>query len=63
MQDILDRGDAHAVVRVLPNFARDLARQQKSAEVQVLLDGTQFEHGVAGVGLRGGGDRASIRTT
>ncbi len=40
VQDVLDRGDAHAVVRVLPNFARDLARQKKSAEVQVLLDGT-----------------------
>jgi ABC-2 type transport system permease protein len=40
VQDILDRGDAHAVVRVLPGFARDLAQQKKSAEVQVLLDGT-----------------------
>jgi len=40
VQDVLDRGDAHAVVRVLPGFARDLARQVKSAEVQVLLDGT-----------------------
>ena len=39
VQDILDRGQAHAVVRVLPRFARDLARQ-KGAEVQVLLDGT-----------------------
>ena len=39
VQNMLDRGDAHAVVRVLPNFARDLARGQ-SAEVQVLLDGT-----------------------
>ena len=39
VQSILDHGDAHAVVRVLPGFARDLARQ-KSAEVQVLLDGT-----------------------
>jgi ABC-2 type transport system permease protein len=39
VQNILDRGDAHAVVRVLPNFARDLARGQ-TAEVQVLLDGT-----------------------
>jgi ABC-2 type transport system permease protein len=39
MQGILDRGDAHAVVRVLPGFARDLARG-RSATVQVLLDGT-----------------------
>ena len=39
VQNILDRGEAHAVVRVLPNFARDLKRRQ-STEVQVLLDGT-----------------------
>jgi ABC-2 type transport system permease protein len=39
VQSILDHGDAHAVVRVLPNFARNLARGQ-TAEVQVLLDGT-----------------------
>jgi ABC-2 type transport system permease protein len=39
VQSILDRGDAHAVVRVLPNFARDLARG-RTAGVQVLLDGT-----------------------
>ena len=39
VQSILDHGDAHAVVRVLPGFARDLARG-RSAEVQVLLDGT-----------------------
>jgi len=39
VQRVLDRGDAHAVVRVLPGFARDLARQ-RTAEVQVLLDGT-----------------------
>ncbi len=39
VQSILDHGDAHAVVRVLPGFARDLARQ-RTAQVQVLLDGT-----------------------
>jgi ABC-2 type transport system permease protein len=39
VQSILDHGDAHGVVRVLPGFARDLARG-RSAEVQVLLDGT-----------------------
>ncbi len=39
VQSILDHGDAHGVVRVLPGFARDLARG-KTAEVQVLLDGT-----------------------
>ena len=39
VQSILDHGDAHGVVRVLPGFARDLARGQ-TAEVQVLLDGT-----------------------
>jgi len=36
---ILDRGDAHAVVRVLPNFARDIARGN-TADVQLLIDGT-----------------------
>ncbi len=39
VQSILDHGDAHAVVRVLPGFARDIARGQ-SAQVQILLDGT-----------------------
>ncbi|PWT97853.1 MAG: ABC transporter permease [Terriglobia bacterium] len=39
VQQILDRSQAHAVVRVLPGFARDLARG-RSTEVQVLLDGT-----------------------
>jgi ABC-2 type transport system permease protein len=38
-QSVLDRGQAHAVVRVLPEFARDLARGQ-ATQVQVLLDGT-----------------------
>ena len=39
VQSILDRSEAHAVVRVLPGFARDLARG-RSTEVQVLVDGT-----------------------
>src|SRR5689334_23326469 len=39
VQSILDRSQAHAVVRVLPGFARDLARG-RSTEVQVLVDGT-----------------------
>ena len=39
VQNILDRSKAHAVVRVLPGFARDLARGRPT-EVQVLLDGT-----------------------
>jgi ABC-2 type transport system permease protein len=38
-QSLLDRGQVHAVVRVLPGFARDLARG-RATEVQVLLDGT-----------------------
>ena len=38
-QSVLDRGEVHAVVRVLPGFARDLARG-RSTEVQILLDGT-----------------------
>src|SRR5579864_2032865 len=39
VQRILDRSEAHAVVRVLPGFARDLKRG-RSTEVQVLVDGT-----------------------
>ena len=39
VQNILDHGEAHAVVRVLPNFARDLTRG-RGTEVQVLVDGT-----------------------
>jgi ABC-2 type transport system permease protein len=39
VQHLLDRSDVHAVVAVLPEFARDLARG-KTAQVQVLLDGT-----------------------
>jgi ABC-2 type transport system permease protein len=39
VQNVLDGGKAHAVVRVLPGFARDLARGRPT-EVQVLLDGT-----------------------
>ena len=38
-QRVLDRGDAQAVVRVLPGFARDLERGRPT-EVQVLVDGT-----------------------
>ena len=39
VQSVMDRGDAQAVVRVLPGFARDLARG-RSTQVQVLVDGT-----------------------
>jgi ABC-2 type transport system permease protein len=39
VQRLLDRSDVDAVVRVLPGFARDLARSRPT-EVQVLLDGT-----------------------
>jgi ABC-2 type transport system permease protein len=39
VQQLLDRSDVHAVVAVLPGFARDLARG-RTAQVQVLLDGT-----------------------
>jgi len=39
VQHVLDFGDAQAVVRVLPGFARDLDRGRPSA-VQVLIDGT-----------------------
>jgi ABC-2 type transport system permease protein len=39
VQQLLDRSDVHAVIAVLPGFARDLARR-RTAQVQVLLDGT-----------------------
>ena len=39
VQEVLDRGQVPAVVRVLPGFARDLHRG-RTAQVQVLLDGT-----------------------
>jgi ABC-2 type transport system permease protein len=39
VQRVLDYGDAQAVVRVLPGFARDLERGRPTA-VQVLIDGT-----------------------
>src|SRR6266481_7837600 len=39
VQQVLDRGQAQAVVRVLPGFERDLLRGRPT-EVQVLLDGT-----------------------
>ena len=39
VQRTLDRGEAQAVVRILPGFARDTARG-RSTEVQILVDGT-----------------------
>jgi len=39
VQRTLDRGEAQAVVRVLPNFERDVLRSRPT-EVQVLIDGT-----------------------
>src|SRR3954447_23715294 len=39
VQRTLDRGEAQAVVRVLPNFERDVLRSRPT-EVQVLVDGT-----------------------
>ena len=39
IQQLLDRSEVHAVVVVLPDFARDIARG-RTAQVQVLIDGT-----------------------
>jgi len=39
VQQLLDRSKVHAVVAVLPDFARDIARG-RTAQVQVLIDGT-----------------------
>jgi ABC-2 type transport system permease protein len=41
---VLDRGDAKAVIRILPGFARDIQRGNTAA-VQVLLDGTDSNTG------------------
>jgi ABC-2 type transport system permease protein len=39
VQQLLDRSEVHAVIALLPGFARDIARG-RTAQVQVLLDGT-----------------------
>jgi ABC-2 type transport system permease protein len=39
VQNVLDRGQAEAVVRILPEFERNL-RRGENAQVQVLIDGT-----------------------
>ena len=39
MQSLLDRGQVDGVIRILPGFARDVARG-RATSVQVLLDGT-----------------------
>jgi ABC-2 type transport system permease protein len=39
VQDVLDRGDVQAVIRILPGFAKDLSRGS-GAGVQILIDGT-----------------------
>src|SRR5437867_1926736 len=39
VQRVLDRGEAQAVVRVLPGFARDVTRG-RATSVQVLVDGS-----------------------
>jgi ABC-2 type transport system permease protein len=39
VQEVLDRGDAQAVIRVLPDFERDV-RRGRPTEVQILIDGT-----------------------
>lgn len=39
VRNLLDRGAVHAVVRVLPGFARQI-RRGETASVQILLDGT-----------------------
>ena len=39
VQQLLDRSEVHAVVAVLPDFARDIARGY-TTQVQILIDGT-----------------------
>ncbi len=45
VQQLLDSNRADLVVRVLPGFERDLARG-RTTSVQVLINGSQFQHGV-----------------
>ncbi|BDC49727.1 transport permease protein [Bryobacterales bacterium F-183] len=40
LQKVLDSGKVLAAIRILPGFARDLARNTEPAQVQVLVDGT-----------------------
>jgi ABC-2 type transport system permease protein len=44
VQSVLDRAEAQAVVRVLPDFERDV-RRGKPTEVQILVDGTNSNTG------------------
>jgi ABC-2 type transport system permease protein len=44
VQQALDRGEAQAVVRVLPDFERDV-RRGRQVQVQVLVDGTNSNTG------------------
>ena len=39
VQELLDRGQVHSVVRVLPGFGRDI-RRGEIAQIQILIDGT-----------------------
>ena len=39
VQELLDRGQVHSVVRVLPGFGREI-RRGDSAQIQILIDGT-----------------------
>jgi len=39
IQELLDRGQVHSVVRVLPGFGREVQRGQ-SPKIQILIDGT-----------------------
>ena len=71
VQRVLDSGEVLAVVRVLPGFARDLARGGEPAQVQVLVDGTNSNNAsivtgyanrlIAGFGRPGGFDMAQTR--
>ena len=69
VQHVLDSGEALAVVRILPGFARDIARGE-TATVQILVDGTNSNNAsiVSGYANRvvsefGMGRRASLAET
>ena len=62
VQSVLDRGEAQAVVRVLPGFARDLARGPRRRGAGA-AGRHQFQHRVAGFELRGPDRSPNIRPT
>ncbi len=60
VQNLLDRSQVVAVIRILPNFERAILRGEP-APVQILRRRHQFQHWIAGFRLRRRSDRAIRR--